>query len=125
MPPFAPLSMKPLLALILLSTVLVGCVTPEPPLYRWGAYEDIIYQPYKNPGESDPVTDATSLSEDMARTEAEGQQIPPGVRVQLGYLYYNQGNTGRAVALFKEERAVFPESAVFIDGLLERMKAQR
>lgn len=104
--------------------VLTGCVTPDPPLYRWGGYEDLIYAGYKNPGSSDPVTDANILAEDMARTEAEGKQVPPGVRVHLGYLYFSQGRDNEARALFELEREVFPESKVFIDGLLARMGAQ-
>ena len=109
---------------LLTLVVLTGCVTPNPPLYRWGEYEDLIYAGYKNPGSSDPVTDADILAEDMARTEAEGKQVPPGVRVHLGYLYFNQGRDNEARALFEQEREVFPASKVFIDGLLARMGAQ-
>ncbi|MFK7860470.1 MAG: DUF4810 domain-containing protein [Granulosicoccus sp.] len=101
--------------------MLSACVAPNPPLYRWGEYEDIIYTGYKNPGSSDPVTDASLLSEDMARTEAEGKQVPPGVRIHLGYLYYAQGREDEARALFELEREIFPESQVFVDGLLSRM----
>ena len=104
--------------------VLTGCVTPQPPLYRWGEYEDLIYAGYKNPGSSDPVTDANLLAEDMARTEAEGMQVPPGVRVHLGYLYFSQGRNSEARALFEQEREIFPESQVFVDGLLARMGTQ-
>ena len=109
-----------LLVLVFLS----GCVTPDPPLYRWGEYENLIYAGYKNPGSSDPVTDANILAEDMARTEAEGMQVPPGVRVHLGYLYFAQGRDSEARALFEQERKVFPESQVFIDGLLSRLGTQ-
>ena len=109
---------------LLTLVVLTGCVTPNPPLYRWGEYEDLIYAGYKNPGSSDPVTDANILAEDMARTEAEGKQVPPGVRVHLGYLYYSQGRDNEARALLEQEREVFPESQVFIDGLLARLGTQ-
>ena len=96
-----------LLGVSMAAVLLVGCVTPQPPLYRWGNYEDIIYAGYKNPGSSDPVTDAELLAEDMARTEAEGKQVPPGVRVHLGYLYFEQGRTDEARALFEMEKQVF------------------
>lgn len=111
-------------AALLTVMVLTGCVTPDPPLYRWGVYEDVIYTGYKDPGSSDPVTDAQLLAEDMARTEAEGMQVPPGVRVHLGYLYFVQGRNNEARALFEQEREIFPESKVFVDGLLSRMGAQ-
>jgi hypothetical protein len=109
-----------LLTVGLTALFLGGCVTPEPPLYRWGNYEQVIYRGYKNPGSSDPVTDAELLAEDMARTEAEGKQVPPGVRIHLGYLYFEQGRTDEARALFELEKQIFPESTVFVDRLLER-----
>lgn len=112
-------------ACLLSLCLLTGCVTPEPPLYRWGDYEDLIYSGYKNPGSSDPVTDGDILAADMARTEAEGKQVPPGVRVHLGYLYFSQGRNSEARALFNEEAQAFPESRVFVDGLLARMGAEK
>ncbi len=102
-------------------SVLSACVAPNPPLYRWGAYEDIIYTGYKDPGSSDPVSDAALLEADMERTASEGKQVPPGVRIHLGYLYFAQGRDDEARAMFETEREVFPESAVFVDGLLSRM----
>ena len=47
-----------------------------------------------------------------------------GVRVHLGYLYYSQGRDNEARALLEQEREVFPESQVFIDGLLARLGTQ-
>ena len=109
---------------ICLVVVLTGCVSPNPPLYRWGEYEDVIYTGFKNPGSSDPVTDADIISAEMQRTELEGKQVPPGVRVHLGYLYLSQGRSDEARALFEMERELFPESKVFVDGLLLRMGAR-
>lgn len=115
---------KMLASSLLCLLVLTACVTPEPPLYRWGEYENIIYAGYKDAGGSDPVNDAIRLSEDMARTEAEGLQVPPGVRIHLGYLYFAQGRTDEARALFEMERDIFPASTVFVDGLLSRMESR-
>ena len=112
---------RQLLGVSMATVLLVGCVTPQPPLYRWGEYEDIIYAGYKNPGSSDPVTDGQLLAADMARTEAEGKQIPPGLRIHLGYLYFEQGRDDEARALFEMEKQAFPESTVFVDGMLARI----
>ena len=109
---------------ISLVVVLTGCVTPSTPLYRWGEYEDVIYTGFKNPGSSDPVTDADIISADIQRTELEGKQVPPGVRVYLGYLYVSQGRSDEARALFEMERELFPESKIFVDGLLSRVGAR-
>lgn len=109
------------MVLLIASCMLTACVTPEPPLYRWGAYEDIIYTGYKDPGSSDPTSDALLLEAEMERAVAEGMQVPPGVRIHLGYLYFAQGRDDEARSLFETERDLFPESAVFVDGLLGRI----
>ncbi|MDB3935146.1 DUF4810 domain-containing protein [Granulosicoccus sp.] len=109
---------------VCLVTTLAACVAPNPPLYRWGEYESVIYTGYKNPGSSDPVTDADIIAADIERTQAEGKQVPPGVRVHLGYLYFQQGRNDEARALFETERDVFPESEIFVNGLISRMESQ-
>ncbi|MFK7891989.1 MAG: DUF4810 domain-containing protein [Granulosicoccus sp.] len=103
----------------------IGCVTPDPNLYSWGSYEDMVYAGYKNPGASDAVSDAQLLAADMERTESEGKQVPPGVRIHLGYLYFNQGREDEARALLEAEKELFPASMVFIDRLLSRMGSQK
>ena len=103
----------------LLIVTLTGCAG-NPSLYRWGVYEDLIYQSYR--GESDPLTDAARLAEDVARTDAEGLAVPPGGHAHLGYLYYNQGDLGLARTHFDRELRLYPESASFINGILRRME---
>ena len=101
----------------------VGCAQPAS-IYRWGVYENLIYQMYANPGEADPSTQIAQLTADIARTHAEGQRVPPGVHAHLGFLYYTQGQVDLAYEEFSTERELFPESTTFIDGLLARMQAR-
>ena len=110
--------------LILLSSfafISSGCST-APALYRWGEYEPLLFQMYNSPGDLDPVSQAARLSEDIERTIAEGQRVPPGVHAHLGYLYYTQGSIAAAEEHFLKEKELFPESKVFIDGLLKRLR---
>ena len=109
---------------LVLTVVLLaaGCAESEAPLYRWGNYEDLIYTMYVNPGEAEPGVQIAKLSEDIQRANAEGKRVPPGVHAHLGYMYYTQGNQGAALQEFAIERELYPESAVFIDGMLSRMK---
>jgi hypothetical protein len=101
----------------------LGCAGPAP-IYRWGVYENLVYEMYATPGESDPGAHAALLSEDIARTHAEGKRVPPGVHAHLGFLYYSQGYVDAAHEQFVIEKELFPESATFIDGILERMASQ-
>lgn len=90
-------------------------------LYYWGHYEDLVYDTYVNPGKADTATQVATLSEDIQKAAANGQAVAPGVHAQLGYMYYLEGNLGAARQEFEAEKALFPESATFIDGLLQRM----
>lgn len=105
----------PVVALCALS----GCASPG--LYYWGHYEDLIYDTYAKPGTADSGTQVAKLTEDIDKAHAEGKAVPPGVHAQLGYVYYQQGNLGGAEHEFQTEKQLFPESTVFIDGLLKRM----
>ncbi len=100
-----------------------GCAKPTS-IYRWGVYENLIYNMYANPGEADPSTQIAQLTADIARTHAAGQRVPPGVHAHLGFLYYTQGQVDLAYQEFSTEKELFPESTTFVDGLLARMQAQ-
>lgn len=102
-----------------------GCVTQKPPLYRWGEYEQLVYEMYAEPGKAEPDTQVAKLSEDVGRTQAEGHRVPPGVYAHLGYMYYVQGNQGAAMSAFATEKALFPESTVFVDAILQRLKGKQ
>jgi hypothetical protein len=106
---------------VLVAVAGIGCAQGHA-LYRWGAYEQVLYDMYEKPGTADPGTQAAKLREDVARTEAEGQRVAPGVHAHLGYIYYLQGNAAAAQQEFLKERDLFPESAAFIDGMLRRME---
>ncbi|MGF1613831.1 MAG: DUF4810 domain-containing protein [Gammaproteobacteria bacterium] len=97
-----------------------GCAQ-QPLIYRWGVYEELVYEMYAKPGKADPGTQVARLSEDIARTQAEGKRVPPGVHAHLGYMYYLQGNSDAAYQEFATERELFPESATFVDGILRRL----
>ncbi len=104
------------------AALLTSACAQEPPIYRWGIYQQLLYDMYAKPGTADPDTQVVKLSEDISRTEAEGKRVPPGVHAHLGYMYYLTGNTEAAYREFSTERETFPESATFIDGILERMR---
>jgi hypothetical protein len=119
-------AMRRLLALLAatsLAVLISACAQPTP-LYRWGEYEPLVYDMYMRPGKADPATQIAKLNEDIERTNAEGLHVAPGVHAHLGYLYYGQGQLDAAYEQFTLEKTLFPESTVFIDGVLGRMKKQ-
>ena len=110
-------------ALAIVVLLAVGCAQ-KPQIYRWGVYEDLVYEMYAKPGKADPVTQVAKLSEDITRTQAEGKRVPPGVHAHLGYMYFLLGNTEAAYREFVTEREMFPESATFINGMLQRLRKE-
>ncbi len=107
-----------ILALALLSGS--GCVTAAPPIYRWGSYEALVYQMYAQPGKADPPTQVERLSRDIAEARANGERVPPGVHLHLGYMYWLQGNAASAQQEMELERQLFPESTAFVDHMLPK-----
>lgn len=99
-----------------------GCVAQKQPLYRWGAYEPLIYQQYTKPGTAEPGIQVDKLSADIERTRAEGKRVPPGEHAHLGYMQYQIGNVDQAIAEFQTERALYPESATLMDRLIARAR---
>ncbi|WP_019602501.1 DUF4810 domain-containing protein [Teredinibacter turnerae] len=111
----------------LLLAALSACTATRGPgqLYYWGDYEDLIYLSYKKPGNATPAEQIERLSKVIDRAQAEGKAVAPGIYAQLGMMYAMVGNQSAAEQMLMEEKARFPESAVFIDGMLERAKQMR
>lgn len=99
--------------------LLAGCASNKN-LYYWGHYEPLIYDMYVKPGKADPGTQIEKLTGDIQKAQGRDKTIPPGVYAHLGFMYAIQGNLGRAEEAFNEEKALYPESVVFIDGMMDR-----
>ena len=102
--------------LIVLTT---GCANNSS-LYYWDNYEPMIYKMYNKPGEATPQIQIDHLSVDIQQAENNGKPIPPGLYAHLGMMYAAVGNMSDAMASFEQEKALFPESAVLIDGMMSR-----
>jgi hypothetical protein len=89
--------------------------------YSWGSYEQSVRQLTHAEGAVDVNAQIQSLTEQLERTRQEGGRIPPGLHAHLGLLYSMRGDLDTARAAFESERELFPESATFIDGVIERM----
>lgn len=106
------------LLLAMLAVLATGCAAPSH--YHWGEYEQIVYQSYMEPGSLDPLTQIEMLNRDIQDAKSKGKPTPPGVHAHLGYMYFLNGDRQQAFTAFNEEISLFPESEVFINGLLSR-----
>lgn len=98
--------------------MLTGCASQG--TYYWGNYEQLIHDMYVEPGNADPVKQIDLLTTDIQKAQSKGKPTPPGVHAHLGYMYSLQGNTSQAKVAFLQEKALYPESATLIDGMMKR-----
>jgi hypothetical protein len=92
-------------------------------LYAWGEYEESVYAVCAEPDAIDVGREIERLVQ-LVKASAEAKvDVAPGVHAHLGYLYSLQGDLDSATAAFLSERELYPESTVFIDGLLARIGA--
>lgn len=109
--------------LLLISVLLIsGCVTTKPDQYYWGRYQQLLLNMYVESGSADSSLQILQLNEDIEIAENRGKSVPPGVYAHLGFMYAIEGSVTASNQAFAEEKKRFPESAVFIDGMMERAK---
>jgi hypothetical protein len=107
-----------LMALAAASLWLSGCAQPKT-LYQWGSYQPEVYEYFK--GESKEAQVA-KLEEDLQKIRSTNGNPPPGYHAQLGMLYGSLGKDDQMVQEFRTEKALFPESATYMDFLLRNVK---
>lgn len=110
------LRMLPLLSIFLMS----GCAATNEEIYYWGEYEQLIHDSYMEPGSADPATQIEKLNIDIQKTEAMGKRVAPGIYAHLGFLYAIEGKESQSKEALRQEEILYPESTVFIEGMLNR-----
>jgi hypothetical protein len=108
--------MRILLVVFCITFFLGGCKTTEP-TYYYGSYQNAVYSYFK--AEDTSVSQQiTILEEVIEQARGKGKLVPPGVHAHLGMLYFETGNAGQGATNFEKEKALFPESATYIDFLM-------
>lgn len=111
--------MNKLLAVCFFAVLFGGCASNDTQYY-WGEYENLVYKSHHEPGEVPPNVQIEKLQTDIEKAESKGKLVPPGVHAHLGLMYAANGNKELALASLNKEKELFPESAIFIDGLIKR-----
>lgn len=108
-------------ALALVAVFLAGCSTTKT-LYYWGNYEESVYKAYSLKGGYSSQEELKKMEKDREKALSKELSLPPGWHTHLAYLYYHSGDLGRARRELETEKERFPESELFINRLLERLK---
>jgi hypothetical protein len=107
---------------LLIAAVLVGCAAPKP-LYQWEGYQAQVYNHLRSQGATGPEAQIAAMEEGFQKIRSQGGMPPPGYHAHLGLLYLQVGKDDQAVQQLRTEKALFPESAKYMDFLLA--KAQK
>lgn len=102
------------------AVILLAACESTSSLYYWGDYEQLVYDMYNRPGKAPPELQIDKLSADIERALNSGKKIAPGIHAHLGLMYASVGNMAAAEAAFTNEKTLYPESAVLLDGMLQR-----
>lgn len=107
-----------LLTLLTAVALCAGCAKPT--LYSWGDYDESLEQRYGKENSAQ----AEQLLRDQMLAYADGERVPPGVYADYAFLLFRRGDLAGAVFFFQKEKKAFPESAVLMDRLTERIRKQ-
>jgi hypothetical protein len=106
---------------LIAAVILAGCAG-RPLFYEWGSYEEQVYAMYTDPGKISIEEQLLYLEKDYQKARSADKPVPPGYHAHVGYLYFQLGKTDQALQSFETEKALFPESAVYMDRLIARIR---
>ena len=104
----------------LAACLLMGACESTSSLYYWGDYEQLVYDMYNRPGKAPPELQIDKLTSDIEQAQNSGKRVAPGIHAHLGMMYAAIGNMAAAEVAFNNEKALYPESATLLDGMLQR-----
>ncbi|KAK0361034.1 hypothetical protein LTR94_024936 [Friedmanniomyces endolithicus] len=108
-----------LTAVICLGGALTACAPTS--RFEWGSYEQALYAYAQSPENRSVYK--TSLEQAIERGKSRNA-VAPGMYAELGYLFMEEGDSATAIANFEQERALFPESAGFMDRVIRQLGGQ-
>lgn len=104
------------MATVVAGVWLAGCAQQPKTLYQWGSYQPEVYEYFKGESKEQQVA---KLEEDLQKIRSTNSNPPPGYHAQLGMLYGSLGKDDQMVQQLRTEKALFPESATYMDFLLK------
>lgn len=110
---------------VITAIILAGCgAEPAKPLYNYAGYSDSYYAYKKNTTHESTLQLEKSIQDAINGTEkSRSGRVAPGMHANLGYLYLKAGKPNEAIASFTMEKTIYPECTLFMDRLINRIKA--
>jgi hypothetical protein len=112
-----------LFMIIAVAFLMSGCVEQPKPLYSYGDYSESYYTNKKNMNEESTLKLQKSIEQAIEKAgESKSDRVPPGMYANLGYMYLKSGNPSGAIANFKKEKSIYPESGHFMDRMIKKVE---
>lgn len=120
------MSITPKLALlnVIVTGLFMSACSPQPkPLYNYGEYSQSYYNSKKELS-TDSTLELQKAIEYSIQNAAESRsaRVAPGMYANLGYMYLKSGKTDKAIESFNKEKAIYPESAHFMDRMIKKIE---
>jgi hypothetical protein len=58
----------------------------------------------------------------IAKQKRKRKVVPPGIYAEKGYLLVKSGKKAEGIKCFKQEIALYPESAAFIERIIKQLE---
>jgi len=111
---------KKLLFIGMVTTLfLTSCSMPKT-LYSWGNYDDTSYKYLKNGDEKSTEQLIETYKQLIEKQTGTRKTVPPGIYADYGFILLQTGKTEEGKAMLEKEIALYPESKVFIDQILNK-----
>ncbi len=96
--------------------VALSAACPSSTLYRWGDYDEALYQHYRHPEEHQEFVE--NLTRIILDNEQRGTRVPPGAYAEYGWALYEEGRGQEAIQYFQKESTLWPESSVLMQKMI-------
>jgi len=102
--------------------LLAGCSSPY--MYEWGKYDEWLYENYKHPKNDEELyVELTELITNYeSRKNPTTKPMAPGLYAEYGFLLMRRGENERAIHYYEKEKALWPESTVFMNNMIQTAK---
>lgn len=111
--------MKRIAALISIVVLILSVASCQKQgVFYWGKYSDTYYAQTKSPSDETRVAHLKCIESIIEESKKKNLAVPPGVYAEYGYIMLKANNTDQAIALFEQEKSLYPESRVFMERLI-------
>ena len=104
--------------------VATGCAQAPARMYHWDDYQRNVYDSLRGDA-VDPAAQLQRMTNQADKARAAHHALPPGFHAHVAMLQMQLGQYDAARAQLEAEKAAFPESAPYMDFLLQKFTEKK